>query len=300
MCVGRDCSWGLRFDDVTIVAVIPHSLKESTFSISPAPTFDSVSSLIPNYINRAHHVYSYVYEPTASLAHTSAAAALQAFADLKDFVEGDYPADRFAAFDFTALTASLEDHFGADHEQVHEAHKTLRETLKTLAARHDVKLAVVSILSTHPHLHHSMHGHGHGHHKRQPQQSPLPLPHPAEPIDSISTCYTNAETCGNATSSCSGHGQCVAASKAGKTCFVCACSTTKDMKGRKEHWAGNACERQDVSGCVNYVLFVLLKADAWGPDRSSSLPGRRSRCSCLLVAPSLCFRLLVARSCRAR
>ena len=176
VCVGRDCSWGLRFDDVTIVAVIPHSLKESTFSISPAPTFDSVSSLIPNYINRAHHVYSYVYEPTASLAHTSAAAALQAFADLKDFVEGDYPADRFAAFDFTALTASLEDHFGADHEQVHEAHKTLRETLKTLAARHDVKLAVVSILSTHPHLHHSMHGHGHGHHKRQEVVSEIRIP----------------------------------------------------------------------------------------------------------------------------
>ncbi|KAM5533199.1 hypothetical protein V8D89_013155 [Ganoderma adspersum] len=234
-------------------AVIPHSLKESTFSVSPAPTFDSVSSIIPNYINRAHHVYSYVYEPTASLAHTSAAAALQAFADLKDFVEGDYPADRFAAFDFTALTVSLEDHFGADHEQVHEAHKTLRETLKTLAARNDVKLAVVSIPSTRPHPHHNKHAHGHGHHKRQPQQSPLPLPHPAEPIDSISTCYSNAETCGNATSSCSGHGQCVAASKAGKTCFVCACSTTKDMKGRKEHWAGNACERQDISG-----PFVLL------------------------------------------
>ena len=281
--------------------VIPHSLKESTFSISPAPTSDSLSALISNYISRAHHVYSYVYEPTTSTAHMGAAAALQAFADLKDFVEGDYPADRFAAFDFTVLTASLEGHFGADHEQVHEAHKTLRETLKALAARSDVKLAVVSVPSSQPHHH------KHGHHKRQPQQSPLPLPrpHPAEPIDSISTCYTSADTCGNATSACSGHGQCVAATKAGKTCFVCACNATMDEKGRKEHWAGSACERQDVSGCVVHVLFFFAKVSlmlmhGWGTDRSCSSLGRRSHCSCLLGALSHCFRESVRRTCRAR
>ena len=106
-----------------MAAVIPHSLKKSTFSISPPPTADSLSALIPTYIDRAHHVYSHVYEPTVSFAsHDSAAASLQAFADLKDFLEGDYAADRFAAFDFSGLTASLKDTFGADHEQIGRAH----------------------------------------------------------------------------------------------------------------------------------------------------------------------------------
>ncbi|TBU31639.1 hypothetical protein BD311DRAFT_752166 [Dichomitus squalens] len=233
-------------------AVIPHSLKKSTFSISPAPTADSLSLLIPTYIDRAHHVYSHVYEPTISITpHESATASLQAFADLKDFLEGDYPVDRFAAFDFTALTASLKDALGADHEQVHVAHKALREILKDLAERDDVKVAVVSIPSSSFHSRH--HDRTHGHSKRQPQQSPLPLPRPGEPIAAISTCHASAETCGNATDACSGHGACVAATKAGKTCFVCACSATTDPKGRKEHWAGSACERQDVSG-----PFVLL------------------------------------------
>ena len=237
-----------------MAAVIPHSLKKSTFSISPPPTTESLSALIPTYIDRAHHVYSHVYEPTVSFtSHDSAAASLQAFADLKDFLEGDYAADRFAAFDFSGLTASLKDTMGADHEQVHEAHKALREILKDLTKRDDIKPAVVSIPSPHSHSHHHKHGHGHG--KRQPQQSPLPLPRPGEPIEAISTCHASADTCGNATDSCSGHGQCVAASKAGKTCFVCACSVTTDLKGRKEHWAGSACERRDVSGCVVCVLL---------------------------------------------
>ena len=38
------------------------------------------------------------------------------------------------------------------------------------------------------------------------------------------------------------------ASKAGMTCFICACTATKDSMGRTENWAGEACERKDVSG----------------------------------------------------
>ncbi|EJF55817.1 hypothetical protein DICSQDRAFT_113841 [Dichomitus squalens LYAD-421 SS1] len=250
--VGRGFGTGmlLTISEEDARAVIPHSLKKSTFSISPTPTADSLSVLIPTYIDRAHHVYSHVYEPTIPFApHESTAASLQVFADLKDFLEGDYPVDRFAAFDFTSLTASLKAAPETDHEQVHEAHKVLREILKDLAERDDVKLAIVSVPSSHSH--HS--GRTHGHSKRQPQQSPLPLPRPGEPIAAISTCHASAETCGNATDACSGRGACVAATKAGKTCFVCACSATTDPKGRKEHWAGSACERQDVSG-----PFVLL------------------------------------------
>ncbi|KAI0709604.1 hypothetical protein C8T65DRAFT_575702 [Cerioporus squamosus] len=209
--------------------VVPASMRTHSFSISSHPSHDSLSSLIPSYTDRAHHVYSYVHEPSCS-DH-----GLQEVANLKDFVNGDYTPDRFGAFDFTSLSK--------------EAHHALREMLKGLSARSDIKLAIVTV----PSVHH--HGHKHHDKRQQPPQSPLPppLPRPAEPIDSISTCYTSADACGNATSACSGHGECVSASKAGKTCFVCACSATTDLKGRKEHWAGRACERKDVSG-----PFVLL------------------------------------------
>ena len=207
--------------------VIPSSLRKSSFSISSTPTPDSLSALFSTYVDRAHHVYSLVYETSAP--------APRLVNSLKDYLNGEFPVDRFAAFDFTVLSM-LKQH--RDTEEIREAYVALRDTLSALAARSDVKLAIVSVPAPNTLA------------RRQPPQSPLPppLPHPAEPIDSISTCYASADTCGNATNSCSGHGECVAASKAGKTCFVCACAATKDSKGRQEFWAGNACERKDVSG----------------------------------------------------
>ena len=205
--------------------VVPPSMRTHSFSISSHPSHDSLNSLIPTYTDRAHHVYSSVYEPSESVH------GLQKVANLKDFADGDYTPDRFGAFDFTHLSK--------------DAHHALRNMLDSLSERSDINVAIVTVPS-------ADHQHGHKHHDRrqQPPQSPLPppLPHPAEPIDSISTCFSTADACGNATSSCSGHGECVQASKAGKTCFVCACSTTSDLKGRKQHWAGSACERKDVSG----------------------------------------------------
>jgi len=43
------------------------------------------------------------------------------------------------------------------------------------------------------------------------------------------------------------------ASKAGKTCFVCACNQTTTPNGKTQTWVGDACERKDISG-----PFVLL------------------------------------------
>jgi hypothetical protein len=94
-------------------------------------------------------------------------------------------------------------------------------------------------------------------HRRQaqpPQQSPLPPPSPIpqQPIGGVSTCFTSVDICTNSTNSCSGRGDCLQASKAGKTCFVCTCSKTTD-KGKTQTWVGDACERKDISG-----PFVLL------------------------------------------
>lgn len=226
-----------RASSDTGAEAVPHSLKKHSFSLSSNPTHDSLSALIPSYNDRAHHVYSYVYEQSSAYVPAE-------FENLKDFLEGDYHPHRFGAFDFTHIS-ELKDHIGSSHDQVKAARKTLHRILSGLSKRSDIKVAVVTIPSEHHHKEHSEHD------KRQPpSQSPLPppLPRPAEPIDSISSCFSSAETCGNTTSSCSGHGECVQATKAGKTCFVCACSATKDKKGRKEQWAGLACERKDVSG----------------------------------------------------
>ena len=80
-----------------------------------------------------------------------------------------------------------------------------------------------------------------------PEQSPLPIPSPQLPLSGTTTCFTDAESCANNTSSCSGHGECVQATKAGRTCFVCTCLSTRDESGRKTDWAGEQCERQDIS-----------------------------------------------------
>jgi hypothetical protein len=85
-------------------------------------------------------------------------------------------------------------------------------------------------------------------------QTQLPLPSrplPQQPIEAISTCFTSQDACNNSTASCTGHGQCVEASKSGRTCFVCACAPTRSGEGNKaktEIWVGEMCERKDVSG----------------------------------------------------
>jgi hypothetical protein len=85
-------------------------------------------------------------------------------------------------------------------------------------------------------------------------QTQLPLPSrplPQQPIEAISTCFTSQDACNNSTASCTGHGQCVEASKSGRTCFVCACATTRSGEGNKvktETWVGEMCDRKDVSG----------------------------------------------------
>lgn len=87
----------------------------------------------------------------------------------------------------------------------------------------------------------------------QPGQQPFPQPSPQQPISAISGCFATADACNNGTSSCSGHGQCVKATKAGRSCFVCSCGVTTTGEGNEvktEYWAGQSCERKDISRCV--------------------------------------------------
>jgi len=154
-----------------------------------------------------------------------------------------------AALDLSTLTL-LREEYGADSMEYERAAESTRAFIQhAVEIDEQLRLAILSYNSTTPYA------------KRRstPFQAHLPSSHalPQEPIGSISTCFADVDACTNGTSSCSGRGQCVEASKSGHTCFVCTCSTTKTGEGNKvqtETWVGESCERKDVSG--PFVLFV--------------------------------------------
>lgn len=195
----------------------------------------SLSSVISTYLYRARHTYSAIYESDMSRWTPSELQSLQAFLN---GAEGS----GFAALDLTILL-SLREQYGSDSIEYERAAESTRAFLRNAVQDGEhLQLAVLTYSSP-------------IHSKRQstPSQVPLPPSHPPpqEPIGSISTCFTSVDSCSNGTSSCSGRGQCVQASKSGRTCFVCTCSPTRTGEGNKvktEIWVGESCERKDVSG----------------------------------------------------
>jgi hypothetical protein len=226
--------------------VIPKELNP-TFEISYTSSVTSLDSLISTFLHRAPSTYSHVFSEGSYLAHgvprlldifTVSSVATRTFLSeisaLLDFVESGPTSDKFGAFELKGL-GEIQRAFGSGSEQYRIAADSLRAVIQGAIAKGSINLALLT------HAHHS-------HEKREPQQSPIPSPFQNRPIPSTSTCYDSQEACEDKTSSCSEHGQCVEVSKAGRTCFVCGCSATKDSMGRTENWAGEACERKDVSG----------------------------------------------------
>ncbi|EMD33726.1 hypothetical protein CERSUDRAFT_87059 [Gelatoporia subvermispora B] len=240
--------------------IIPPSLSPSLSFQQPLRIY---SSLIPTYLERARHAYSHVYaqfsKPVGtprildifSVPSPATEAFLSEMTALVEFLEDESTTDKFAALELRGLSA-IAVQYGRASEQYRIASETIRGVLQSTLARPDIKLA----LMTAPRAAFERATSKRQDVLQQPPQSPLPqptpAPMPAEPI-SGGVCYTTADVCANATDSCSGHGECAQASKAGRTCFVCACSATINEKGQTENWAGAACERKDVSG-----PFVLL------------------------------------------
>ena len=226
--------------------VIPKKL-DPTFEIPSTSSVTSLDSLVSTFLHRAPSTYSQIFSEASYPAHgvprlldifsvpsTSTGTFMSEISTLLDFVESDSTSGRFGAFELKGL-GEIQRAFGASSEQYRVAADSLRAIIQSATAKGSINLAVLT------HAPNSRE-------KRIPQQSPIPSPLPNQPISSISTCYDSQETCGDATSSCSGRGECVEVSKAGRTCFICACAATKDSKGRTENWAGEACERKDVSG----------------------------------------------------
>lgn len=233
------------------IDVIPSSLQQTFSLVNPPSASSEMPLIVSSYLQRAEHVYSRIYSKSpyatvpllldAFTTHPSSAtdAFLSETSQLVVCVESE-EIDAFGAFDLTGLAELLET-YGKDSELYQLAAQTTRAILESAVRKPTLSLAVVTYPGAPKHTFSV---------RQQPPQSPLPppaTPSPQLPIGGVSTCHASAEACGNATSSCSGHGSCVHAQKAGKTCFVCACSVTRDDSDRPQEWAGDACERKDVS-----------------------------------------------------
>lgn len=72
-------------------------------------------------------------------------------------------------------------------------------------------------------------------------------PTPSPVIPSGSTCFASSDETNNKTAECLGRGTPVLGlTTRGKQCWVCSCGTTK-TKGKIQKWAGEGCEKQDLS-----------------------------------------------------
>ena len=247
--------------------VIPSSMKPS-FSLYDGPSVSSLSSLISTYLHRARHTYTSIYsEPSYtsqgissfldifSVSSPATETFISETSALSDFLDTDETStDKFGAFELNGLS-HISETYGHSSEEYKLAARTIHAVLESVLSKPNIHLALLTFSTSAPPS------------KRQgqPPQSPLPppSPFPQQPIGGVSTCFLSADVCVNSTNSCSGRGQCMQASKAGKTCFVCACNQTTTQDGKTQTWVGEACDRKDISGLV-YVLATICCTAADG------------------------------------
>ncbi|KIL65885.1 hypothetical protein M378DRAFT_161516 [Amanita muscaria Koide BX008] len=221
------------------IAVVPEEL-EVTYTLGSHPDLDSLSSVLYTLLSRARRTYDSVYESSGPSWRMSQLDALSSFLDSEE--------PSFAAIELRELS-KLRLEYGSTNEEYQNRVRQLQDFLRrVITGRPNLRLAIVTFDAFHSQTRNFA---------RQ-EQSPLPpnRPPPQQPIGSISTCYVDQPACQNATDSCSGRGECVQATKSGRTCFVCLCGVTQTGEGastKTEKWAGDSCERKDIS-----APFVLL------------------------------------------
>ena len=192
------------------------------------------------YLHRARHSFASLYS-SRDIDQPKDIQSLVSFFD-----SAESPA--FASVDLSTLH-DIRHTYGSSSDEYVQVADTLRAYLEQILDDDNFNLAIITLP---PPSTSSLF-------KRQPPvPSHTPSPSPQQPIGSISACFTTLDVCNNSTSSCSGRGTCVQASKAGRTCFVCSCGVTKTGEGNKVKtitWAGQSCERQDISGYVNSAPY---------------------------------------------
>lgn len=251
--------------------MLPHVLQASfTLSAPPSISVPSLSSVISTYLSRARNSYSSLFGGDGgSSSYSEQIRALSSFLDS--------PADPvFAAIELAALAALREAHGIASKEYTRAVEETRALLLRTIDQTDKVHLAVLTYAAS---TQRSFSKRG-----PDPQQSQSPLPNrppPQEPIGSVSTCFTTANACTNGTNACSGRGQCVEASKSGRTCFICACGVTKTGQGaqvKTDTWVGQSCERKDISGLVSNTCVLSSRSSFLTPIQT--LCASHRHCSC--------------------
>ncbi|KAJ2917734.1 hypothetical protein MD484_g2619, partial [Candolleomyces efflorescens] len=233
---GMDSSVLLTINEADARVVLPEEIPPAVHVPMPKDiqTLDSVTS---TYLGRAAHTYASVFN-SWKLDNTD---AVLSFLDT-----AERPA--FAALDVSKLQDLRQLH-GPQSKEYQKFAAEVRQFLEEVV--HDSPNLNIAILTYGSSSLESR--------QEVPRQSQNPFPDrplPQEPIGAISTCFTTTDACQNNTNSCSGRGKCVEASKGGRSCFVCACGVTTKGDGptlETTKWAGESCERQDVSSS-----FVLL------------------------------------------
>ncbi|KAF8200000.1 hypothetical protein K438DRAFT_1717444 [Mycena galopus ATCC 62051] len=247
---GADDVLLLTMDDVDAKAIrIPESLRPSfKLPTPPSAPISSLSSVISTYLHRATHAYTSIYsaDPASQTRKAWYIAELDSIMTFFDKAQGA----SFAAAELSGL-ATIRSTHGVDSDEYRSALDVTRRLLDH-AIDHDIRIAMLTFSSS-----------TYMEAKRaEPSQAPFPRPPPQSPIGSVSTCHTTLDVCTNATSSCSGRGECASATKSGRTCFVCSCGTTSTGSGNQittETWVGESCERKDIS-----APFVLLAGTTIG------------------------------------
>ncbi|KAJ7267669.1 hypothetical protein B0H12DRAFT_119681 [Mycena haematopus] len=234
----------LTVEDIDAEAIrIPSSLRPSfKLHTPPLTSISSLSSVISTYLHRARHAYTSIHsaDPTSQTRKAWYIAELDSITSFFDKAQGA----SFAAAELSGL-GNIRNAHGVDSDEYRAALDVTRKLLEH-AIDHDVRIAMLSFS---PYAHTEAK-------RAEPSQAPFPRPPPQSPIGSVSTCHATLDVCNNATSSCSGRGECASATKSGRTCFVCSCGTTTTGTGNQvstETWVGESCERKDIS-----APFVLL------------------------------------------
>jgi len=208
---------------------------------------DSLASVASTYLNRASEEFASVFEDW----QLSETGPLLTF-----FETAEQPA--FAALQVSKLQ-DMREEYGSESAEYQDFAADVRQFLEDVVrSQPNLNIAILTYGSL-------QHDSRQASSFSQPQSLFPDRPLPQQPIGAISTCFTTIESCQNATSSCSGHGNCVKASKAGRSCFVCACgaTTTGEGKYRKTtEWAGQSCERKDIS---SYVISSDLSYECHSP-----------------------------------
>jgi len=224
-------------------AILPDSLRPVfTLATPPSTPIYSLSSIVSTYLHRASHSFTSLFSST-NFGETSDVSALASFLN-----SAEEPS--FAAVEVLKLHETGK-RFGISSEEYLGVANGLRSILEQVLQDDRFNLAIITFAT--PSSASLVK-------RAAPQESQVPFPDappPQQPIGAISTCFTSLDACNNSTSTCSGRGKCVEASKAGRTCFVCNCGRTTTGEGAKiktDYWAGESCERKDISGYV----FVYL------------------------------------------